>query len=264
MVASRTEGVRFRLFSANIWSGSVSLAALETELDDAAADVVVLQEVTPEHSTSLESTEALADLVHRSVTAREGHRGMGIWSRFELGACDTVVAGGEPQLRTTLRLPGGAELGLYGIHVPAPLPGRVRRWASAFHSLQAEVGRARQESARPLVMAGDFNTPAYLPHFRELLRGGLDDAATGYPAARRMTWPNHARLPALFRLDHVLVSPGLLVDSYRVGHGGGSDHRPVVVDLVVLSGTPDDPVASARRARRRSTLGAARRRRVPA
>ncbi|MHB1963198.1 MAG: endonuclease/exonuclease/phosphatase family protein [Acidimicrobiales bacterium] len=236
------------------------MAALQAELSDVGADLVILQEVTPEHAASLESAAALAGLGHRWVTASDGHRGMGIWSRFELDRCGTVDAGGEPQLRTVLRLPGGGELGVYGVHVPAPLPGRLRCWTRALRSLQAEAARSLQESGRPLVMAGDFNTPAYLPHFRDLLRRGLDDAAAGHPAARRMTWPNHPWLPALFRLDHVLVSPGLLVDSYRVGRGSGSDHRPVVVDLVVLPGTVAEGVTSSQRVPRHPTW----RRRVPA
>jgi endonuclease/exonuclease/phosphatase family metal-dependent hydrolase len=37
------------------------------------------------------------------------------------------------------------------------------------------------------------------------------------------------------RLDHVLVSPGVAVQAIRDGVGQGSDHRPVIADLVLLS-----------------------------
>jgi endonuclease/exonuclease/phosphatase family metal-dependent hydrolase len=36
------------------------------------------------------------------------------------------------------------------------------------------------------------------------------------------------------RLDHVLVSAGVEVRSIREGLGQGSDHRPIIADLVLL------------------------------
>ena len=39
------------------------------------------------------------------------------------------------------------------------------------------------------------------------------------------------------RLDHVLVSPDIGVRSVKEGHGQGSDHRPIVAELVL--GTED-------------------------
>jgi endonuclease/exonuclease/phosphatase (EEP) superfamily protein YafD len=36
------------------------------------------------------------------------------------------------------------------------------------------------------------------------------------------------------RLDHVLVSPGVDVQSIREGIGQGSDHRPVIAGLALL------------------------------
>lgn len=45
-----------------------------------------------------------------------------------------------------------------------------------------------------------------------------------------MTWPRDQRwvIPYL-RIDHVLLSPGLTVTSYRLGIGRGSDHHPLFV-----------------------------------
>jgi endonuclease/exonuclease/phosphatase (EEP) superfamily protein YafD len=40
--------------------------------------------------------------------------------------------------------------------------------------------------------------------------------------------------PALMRLDHVLVSPGVEVQAIREGVGQGSNHRPIIADLVLL------------------------------
>jgi endonuclease/exonuclease/phosphatase (EEP) superfamily protein YafD len=36
------------------------------------------------------------------------------------------------------------------------------------------------------------------------------------------------------RLDHVLLSPELGCTAVREGEGRGSDHRPVIADLVLL------------------------------
>jgi endonuclease/exonuclease/phosphatase family metal-dependent hydrolase len=38
------------------------------------------------------------------------------------------------------------------------------------------------------------------------------------------------------RLDHVLVSPDIGVRSVKEGLGQGSDHRPIIAQLVLRSG----------------------------
>jgi endonuclease/exonuclease/phosphatase (EEP) superfamily protein YafD len=83
-------------------------------------------------------------------------------------------------------------------------------------------------------MAGDYNATYGHAPFRRLLAVGLRDAHIEAGRGLATTWPvNNLLLPPLFRLDHVLVSREFEVLAAREGRGPGTDHRPVVADLVL-------------------------------
>lgn len=85
---------------------------------------------------------------------------------------------------------------------------------------------------RPLILIGDFNaTPRYAAHRR--LAAVLGDArrlAPGRPGAP--TFPS--RVP-MIRIDHVFVSPGVVVDGVHAPDTAlgkiASDHLPLVMDF---------------------------------
>jgi hypothetical protein len=49
------------------------------------------------------------------------------------------------------------------------------------------------------------------------------------------TWPDGGFLPRLLDLDHVLVSPGLVVLGVSERSGLGSDHEALVTDIAVTA-----------------------------
>jgi endonuclease/exonuclease/phosphatase (EEP) superfamily protein YafD len=55
--------------------------------------------------------------------------------------------------------------------------------------------------------------------------------AVGDPFAT--TWPNGRQPLPPVRIDHVFVDDALAPVHVEQGEGTGSDHRPVIVDLVV-------------------------------
>ena len=69
------------------------------------------------------------------------------------------------------------------------------------------------------------------PYFRRLLDdGALHDASRGRGPAP--TWPvglGPMRIP----IDHCLHSDGVVVTDRRTGPGVGSDHLPLIVDLLI-------------------------------
>ena len=99
-----------------------------------------------------------------------------------------------------------------------------RRWR------QSEAVRALADQVQgPLVLAGDFNTTADSPIFRE----HWSDFANAF--ARRgfgfgYTYViNHTQL----RIDHLLTDPSWRVIRCWVGPEVGSPHRPLIVDMQV-------------------------------
>jgi endonuclease/exonuclease/phosphatase (EEP) superfamily protein YafD len=93
---------------------------------------------------------------------------------------------------------GAHRLRIYTVHMVAPLDGDRARW-------QAQLRRVGEEAPGThgaLVAAGDFNATRYHPSFRRLLSDGTRDA--------------------------------LSAGEEDEGLGRGSDHRPIIADLVLL------------------------------
>ncbi len=118
-------------------------------------------------------------------------------------------------------------LHVIALHAPRPDFARGEAQTKTF-ALVAELAKS---AGRRALVAGDLNTTPYSHRYRDLLaRGALTDAAGA--AAWRTTWIS--RWPPFgLPLDHVLVGAGLRPISRRVGDEIGSDHFPVIVDIVI-------------------------------
>ena len=145
---------------------------------------------------------------------------MALWSVYPFANASVWYAGGHPELRAWLELPGGRRLRIDVLHTDAPYEGSGEPvlW-------DQEIGAVRQELAReprPLVAVGDLNATWYDWHFQAILALGLRDAAVVAGQGWRMTWPRDQQpvVPYL-RIDHVLLSNGVSLESYGLGTGKG-------------------------------------------
>lgn len=228
----RRNEVRVRLVTANLWNGAAGVDGIAAVVRRFQPDVVVLQEVTPRHLRRLDQLGSLASYGTGAVTPDPGHGGIGIWSRVPLSGIEWVVVAGERQLRAWMELKT-ARVRIIAVHAPAPVPIKIDRWTSWFRAMAHELGREFSTHPHPVIVAGDFNATRDHGSFRHLLRQGLRDATPSRLDARQMTWPagRRGRLPALVRIDHVLVRANVRVTGVRIYRSRGSDHRPVIVDL---------------------------------
>ena len=81
------------------------------------------------------------------------------------------------------------------------------------------------------VGARDLNISQFSPHFQRLLKdGGLRSGADGF--GWQPTWPAFMP-PAGIQIDHALVNSRVIVEHFSAGASVGSDHRPIVADLVL-------------------------------
>lgn len=222
---------RLRLFTANILFTNADMGGIAAEIRAARPDVVALQEVSPFNLSLLEEEGVLADYPYRLVAPRPDTFGTAILSRLPLEDPEEWRVDGHPMARATVVV-GDRRLRLYDVHTGAPFgPGAAERWEDQLAALR-EV--AEQEAA-PLVLAGDFNATSGHRGFRRLLEAGLRDAHVDRGRRFVPTWPRDVRpLPALFQLDHVLVSDQVAVLDVWEGTGRGSDHRPLLADLALL------------------------------
>lgn len=163
---------------------------------------------------------------------QEGQDGFLLLSRLP---CTSRVSGSLGRMGRYLKV---SLLPVEGIKVNANAPPPI---TACLVDINSDVFRSRQEAlqklanlvaenaAQPVLILGDFNTPGDSVHFqplRKLCRNSFEEAGNGYNA----TWP--LPLPVL-ALDGIWVNPFVEVGASENLWTWYSDHRPVVVDLIL-------------------------------
>ncbi|MCB9670254.1 MAG: endonuclease/exonuclease/phosphatase family protein [Alphaproteobacteria bacterium] len=213
------EGEPLRVVTANVLMVNDAYDDVLAELVAADPDVIVLQEVSHGWGAAL-AGPVLDDWPYRRVIPQEGSFGIAVLSRVP-ARFETVDLLGVPAVRAVLD-DGTTVLGVH------TLPPRNAEYAPLWH---AQMGLLAELDAD--VVAGDLNATRHHPSYRRLLATGMRDAHAEVGRASASTWPNGVFPVPPMRLDHVLVGPGLGVVGVRELPAHGSDHAPVVADLVV-------------------------------
>lgn len=226
-------GVRAtRLFNANVYAYNDRAGGIAGEIRASRPDVVFLQESTPAIVEAIDAAGALEELPYRLTVPRNDPFGGLLAARWPLLDQDVVEVDGRPVLlRATVETEGGP-LRLYAVHLVAPFGGGREPWINGMRGITDAVRTERL----PVLMAGDFNATWDHRAFRRLLDAGFTDAAAARGRPFQMTWRQGRFVPPLTRIDHVLTSPGLAVVAIRTGEGQGSDHRPIVADVIPTAG----------------------------
>jgi endonuclease/exonuclease/phosphatase (EEP) superfamily protein YafD len=223
---------RFRLFDVNVAQSNRNLSEIAAEIRHDNPQAVTMQELTPVGWASLEASGVMRRFRYDLVKAQSGSFGMAMWSVYPLEGKDMWLAAGHPELRAWVELPGGRRFRLDVLHTTAPYlgPDEPAQWGYQMAAIRSELAG----EPRPLVAVGDLNATWYDWHFQALLSLGLRDAAVVAGQGWRMTWPRDQEpvVPYL-RIDHILFSKGVSLQSYRLGQGKGSDHHPLLVSIAV-------------------------------
>ena len=219
--------------SENVDAGNPDPAGTARDLAASGADVLALEELTPQAVGAYEK-----GLARRTRTTRSQGT-VGLWSKLPLSGTQPIdimdygpLAATKPAsqkmapnraLRTTVAT-GHGPLTVYVAH-----PGSVRVnpragfWtASRDIGLQALGQAIAADPSKRVVLLGDLNGTMDDRAFAGLtaqLRSAQDVAGDGFG----FTWP--ASFPVL-RIDQILVR-GVQPDSSWVRPANGSDHRPV-------------------------------------
>lgn len=205
------------------------------------ADVVALDELTPEALDALRDQGLTRRLPHHAGAAVEGEGGVEVFSRYRL----TDVR------RLDVRTGGW----LVRVHAPTPF------WLVAVHADQpfvvpalwrhdlAVVGDVVGHLSGPRLVVGDLNATVDHAPLRRLLGAGLDDAAREANAGWQPTWPGAdgprgLRSVGLVAIDHVLLGGGVGAVSTDTAVVPGTDHRALVARLVLPGRGPGAAAAA--------------------
>ena len=215
-----------RVLTLNVEGGSADPAAVLRSLRRHQVDVLAVQELTP--GTVRRLAEAgLADLLpFCHLDPRPGSTGVGLWARWPLIPLPPVPGLAAAAPRACIDPVAGPPVTLTVVHPIAPVKGRDHQWRRELALVQSALA----DTGGPQVVAGDFNATRDHRPFRDLLTAGFVDCAD---AARSrpwpgFTWPAGRGIPALMRLDHVLVPrTGAAVREARIIRVPGTDHLGV-------------------------------------
>jgi endonuclease/exonuclease/phosphatase (EEP) superfamily protein YafD len=222
------QGTAVRVMSVNAFCANVERDRLMEYIVDVSPDVLLVMEIDGGWTTRLESLAAAYP--HRIIEERaQDCFGIAMLSKLPVVDVDVGELGSEfPTIVARFERDGGTWFHFIGTH---PIP-PVRRYAAALRNKQlAAVAQLAASLDGPVVVAGDLNTTSWSPHFRDLLQiAGLRDSRNGF--GNQPTWRSEFVWMGI-AIDHVLVSPEVGVQRRWIGPDVGSDHRPVVVDLVI-------------------------------
>ncbi|MEM7275501.1 MAG: endonuclease/exonuclease/phosphatase family protein [Actinomycetota bacterium] len=220
-----------RLYTANVFADTASarVDAVAAAVAAENPDVLVLQEVTGDFLAGIRVDSRLDFLPHRSDTVSGVPWGEVVWSRWPIVEVEIQPLAGIELIHATIDGPTGRFI-TTAIHTGAPITGGLvgpwQRQLAGIAAIDRSVG--------PRILAGDFNATRDHRPFRAVLANGWTDAHEAKGCGFDATWPAAGGLPfAVMRLDHVVVDEDWEVLDLRLGTEVGSDHLPVITDLVL-------------------------------
>ena len=217
-------GTPIRVLVLNVLTSSTSFEQVRRLIADEQPDLIGLLEVDQRWLDALAPT--VADYPGRIEVPRPDNFGVALYARGRVHGAAEEIGSPLPSVVADVEI-GTARLRAIVTHPLPPISSAAVRQQEA--QLDAIAGRARV--ATPVLLMGDLNaTPWSRPFLRLLRRSGLCDSRAGFGV--QASFPASSwllRIP----IDHLLASCSVGVRDRRIGRDVGSDHLPVIVDLIV-------------------------------
>lgn len=218
---------RLRILFANVLHSNLESQPLIELIRREKPDVVGLIELTTRWNAELKGVAE--DYPYRiDASTQVGATGLALWLKQEPIAshhAEELVPGAWPVLHASLNF-AGQRRELWLMHPSNP----TRAMGTTPHYLEREsLADAIRGQGGSIVAFGDFNCTDGSLFFDEFLRRtGLRDTRRGF--GRHASWPSWS--PYRISIDHAFISEDWLVLDRRLGPDIGSDHFPVIIDLV--------------------------------
>lgn len=203
------------------------------------ADIVALQELSHINSPAIESQlqdtyPYMAFHITDNVT-----QGQGILSRYPISDDSFWMYDFAENMlghqRTEIELGDNRSIIIYNVHPSHPaMQGAFFDPRYRSMEIDAILERSTKEHL-PQLIVGDFNMPELSDDYAKI-RMNYNDAyrLTGYGMGS--TFPSTRIIPPFLRLDYIFFSEGIIAQNAQVwSESAGSDHRPLVVDLLIAS-----------------------------
>lgn len=221
-------GTPFRVMSVNLLAINDDVSGISQEVLAARPDILLVQELSPPWLARFGQQDLQQLLPFRRAIVRQDSFGIGVYSRTPLEADELRVAG-FPAFDALVKL-GGQRLRVLNVHT---FPPRAPEYVATWREMMEQITHLARARRGPTLLGGDLNATVHQAYYQGLLATGLRGVHEETGRTLATTWPNGLMPVPPMRLDHLLISSELAVLGVREGEGRGSDHRPIIADLVL-------------------------------
>ena len=243
-----------RVFTANTWVSNSLPDLLETQLRDSGADILCLEEVTPDFAVNrLIHLQSLYPYRSKQFDVKRPGDNY-VLSRYPIISSELVELG-MPDFPAPLRVVIDVDaqpMAVYSVHMAWPLDDdantetglnyyvglmlafndRIRN--QQIHQLIARI----KDEELPYIVAGDFNTSDFSVTYTQLasvMHDSFLEAGTGLGGSWPVTTHNNMPkwLPPLMRIDYIWHGNGFRTVRSWQGLETGSDHLPLLAELAL-------------------------------
>jgi endonuclease/exonuclease/phosphatase family metal-dependent hydrolase len=205
-------------------------------LRESNADIIALVELGGRNA------EILRDSLHTEYPHRLlfGKRfdGKGLLSRYPIVEHEIfTLLTPRPYIQARLEVER-REITIFVVHAPAPNYRHLEVRRSAFCLPEIKLLLERGRLNEPTLYMGDFNVLDYSSEYRLMIDAGLIDTFRAVGSGSGLTFPTRfqylpVRLLRMVRIDYIWVTKHFQPISSRVAPGYGSDHLPVISEVIL-------------------------------
>lgn len=224
--AVETPGQQLRIFHSNVLTTNRQYSDVISVVREEQPDIAVFVEVSQSWAKEL---SVLSDTFPYSF-GNQDYQGFGsvIYSKIPLkNAYVKAFSKGRKSLLADVAVQGKI-ISMVVAHPSVP----TREYSFIDRNKQfAAIGEYAAQVKNPVVVVGDLNTTMWSPFYKSMVKtGGLRNARSGFGILP--TWPTFMPLLSI-PIDHLLVSKEIGVLKVHTGRYVGSDHLPLITDLVI-------------------------------
>jgi len=219
------------VMSYNIGNGLASPDSLIKVISESGADIVAMQDMTTNQIAGLKP--GLQNVYPFQVIHGAGISGIGLLSRYPILEEQLILLRrAHPYLQVQLQV-GDDLLTVIVVHPPVAFgPGGPDAPSRADLPVLADMAVKND----PTILLGDLNFTDQNDGYSYLQRASLVDAFRAAGFGLGLTYPKRrysgASFLPLIRIDYIFVTDDILPVRAWVGEDGGSDHLPVLAELI--------------------------------
>lgn len=228
-VLAASAGHRLKLLQANIKYSNNQYAQVIAYIKEETPDIVTLQEVDKNWQANLGGLDA--EYPYSKFDAQATGSGIALYSKIKLERVERLDLGlsWRPSIQADFKL-DNTLVHLLTIHPPTPTE------APNFRDRNLQFAAVTQHLlslTAPKILIGDMNDTVWSNYHAEMLtQTQMRNARKGYGILP--SWPSWLLFkPLMIPIDQCLLSPEIAVAAIKTGKDIGSDHLPLIVELVI-------------------------------